>query len=135
MFACLDENPKLFVNKEKILKIFDENSIGKLDFLFFIFLFSFFRKFVAKNRAFVNNTIFLREFFSLWGGGISTFPPPGNALAWDPQAAVQIRHFSRLTVQIGSQSPLPASSAPTYLCTAPKFVSQGQFEEAQSRTQ
>ena len=33
MFARLDEKYKLFGNSEKILEIFDENSIEKLKFL------------------------------------------------------------------------------------------------------
>ena len=36
-FARLDEKPKLLGNFENILKFFDENSIEKLNFLFFIF--------------------------------------------------------------------------------------------------
>ena len=63
---------------EIILKIFDENSIEKLNFYFIIicnFIFYFiFRKFVTKNRAFGNNTSFLQQFFSVSGGGISPFP-------------------------------------------------------------
>ena len=51
------------------LKIFDLNSIEKLHF-YFIFKFIF-RKFVTKNRAFGNNTIFLQQFF--W---FRAFPPP-----------------------------------------------------------
>ena len=58
----------------EILKVFDENSIDKLN-LYFIFI--FFRKFVTKNRAFENNTIFLQQFFRFGGGGC---PPPGYAL-------------------------------------------------------
>ena len=81
-FACLDEKPKLFENLQKILKMFDENAIEKLnfDFILFYFIFNFiFRKFVTKNRAFGNNTIFLQQFFSVSGG----FPPfpPGYAFA------------------------------------------------------
>ena len=64
-FARLDEKPKLLGNFEKILKFFDENSIGKLNF--FIFIFYFFLKFVTKNRAFGNNTIFLQQFFRFRG--------------------------------------------------------------------
>ena len=64
----LDEKHKLLGNFEKILKIFDENSIEKLNFYFYL------GKFVTKNRAFGNNTIFLQRFF---GFG---FPPPGYAL-------------------------------------------------------
>ena len=59
-------------NFEKILKIFDENSLEKWNFLFF-------RKFVTKNTAFRNNTIFLQQFFRFRRGGIPPFPP-GYAL-------------------------------------------------------
>ena len=46
----------------------------KIAFLFYFY----FGKFVTKNRAFGNNTIFLKQFFSVSGGG---FPfPPGHAL-------------------------------------------------------
>ena len=68
-FARLDEKHKLLGNFEKILKFFDENSLEKLNFLFFIF----FRKIVNKNRALGNNTIFLQQFFRFREGGI--FPP------------------------------------------------------------
>ena len=49
-------------NFEKIEKIFDENSIEKLNF------YIFFGKFVAKNRAFGNNIIFSTRFFRFGGG-------------------------------------------------------------------
>ena len=39
--ARLDEKPKLLGNFLKILKFFDENSIEKLNFFIFIFLFLF----------------------------------------------------------------------------------------------
>ena len=60
----------------KIRKIFDENSIEKLNFNFiFNFILNFIvRKFVIKNRAFGNNTNFLQQFFRFRGGGISPFP-------------------------------------------------------------
>ena len=69
-FARLDEKQKLFGNFEKILKFFDEISIEKLNF-FCIFI--FFRKFVTKNRAFGNNTIFIQQFFRF--RGVGNFPP------------------------------------------------------------
>ena len=48
-------------------------------FLILDFRFLFFRKFVTKNRAFGNNTIFLQQFFRFRGGG--DFPlPPGYAV-------------------------------------------------------
>ena len=70
-FARLDEKHKLLGNFEKILKFFDKNALEKLNFVFFYFY--FFRKFVTKNRAFGNNTIFLQQFFRFRGGG--EFPP------------------------------------------------------------
>ena len=75
-FARLDEKHKLLGNFEKVLKFFDENSLEKLNFLFIYFYFLFFfRKFVTKNRAFRNNTIFLQQFFRFRGGGFPPFPP------------------------------------------------------------
>ena len=83
--ARLDEKRKLLGNFEKFLKIFDENSIEKLNFYFifiFYFIFYFFRKFVTKNRAFGNNTIFLQQFFRFrGGGGISPLPPLATPLS------------------------------------------------------
>ena len=52
------------------MKIFDENSIEKLNFIII------FGKFVTKNRAFGNNTSFLQQFFRLRGGDFSPLPPP-----------------------------------------------------------
>ena len=75
------KNHKRVGNFDKILKFFDENSIEKLNFFIFYFsFFFFFRKFVTKNRAFGNNTIFLQQNFQFRGGG--DFPPfpPGYAL-------------------------------------------------------
>ena len=51
-----------FGNLEKILKIFDENSMEKLNFYLFL------GNFVAKNRNFGNNIFFLQQFFS--GSGV-----------------------------------------------------------------
>ena len=78
VFERLDEKIKLLRNFVKTLKIFDANSIEKLNF-YFIFILNFilnfiFLNFVTKNRAFGNNTIFLQQFFSLPGAGISPFP-------------------------------------------------------------
>ena len=56
-FARLDEKHKLLRNFEKILEIFDENSIEKLHFYLFL------GKVVAKIRAFGNTIIFLQQFF------------------------------------------------------------------------
>ena len=49
-------------NFEKILKIFDENSIAKWNFYLFL------GKFFAKNRNFGNNIISLQQFFPVRGG-------------------------------------------------------------------
>ena len=38
-FERLDEKHKLLGNSEKILKFFDENSIEKLNFIYFFFIF------------------------------------------------------------------------------------------------
>ena len=57
-FAVLTKN-NLLGNVEKIMQIFDENSIEKLNFIMIS------RKFVTKNRAFGNNPIFLQQFFRL----------------------------------------------------------------------
>ena len=74
-FARLDEKHKLLGNFEKILEIFDENSIEmKLN--------QFWRKAVAKNRAFENNIIFIQQFFPVRGGG-SNPPNPPPAYATD----------------------------------------------------
>ena len=54
------------------MKIFDENSIEKLNFIMI------FGKFVTKNRAFGNNTIFLQQFFRLRGREYSPLPPTLN---------------------------------------------------------
>ena len=43
-FARLDEKHKLLGNFEKILKFFDKNSLEKLNFLFFYFIFYFLSK-------------------------------------------------------------------------------------------
>ena len=65
----MDEKHKLLRNFEKILEIFDENSIEKLNFYLFL------GKVAAKNRAFGNNIIFLQQFFPV-GGGVQTPPNP-----------------------------------------------------------
>ena len=89
LFARLDQKRKLLGNFEKILKIFDENSIEKLNFYFiFIFILNFilnfiFRQFVTQNRAFGNNTSFLQQFFRFGGRGNFTPFPPGYALGWN----------------------------------------------------
>ena len=62
----LDEKHILLGNFENIFKNFDENSIENLNF--------YFGKFVTKNWAFWNNTIFIQQFFSVSGGGGFPFP-------------------------------------------------------------
>ena len=69
-FCAFRRKRKLLGNFEKILKIFDENSIGKWNLFIFYF---YFGKFVTKNRAFGNNTIFYNNFFGF--GGISHISP------------------------------------------------------------
>ena len=81
-FAVWTKKHKLLGNFEKILKIFDENSIEKLN------LIMIFGKFVTKNRAFGNTTIFLQHFFGLGGG----YPPPLPA----PKSG-SLRLFRRFT--------------------------------------
>ena len=66
----LMKNTICWGNSEKILKLFDENSIEKLK------LYLFFGQFVAKNRNFGNNIIFLQQFFFRFGGGSNPHPPP-----------------------------------------------------------
>ena len=61
----MDEKRKLLGNFENIL---NENSVENLNFYFI------FRKFVTKNRAFRNNTIFSNNFFGFGGGGFPPFP-------------------------------------------------------------
>ena len=59
-FAVWTKKHKLFGIFEKLLKIFDENPIETLNFIIII------GKFVTKNRAIGNNTIFLQQFFRLF---------------------------------------------------------------------
>ena len=68
----MEESYKLLGNFEKILEIFDENSIEKLNF------YQFLGKVVAKNRAFGDNIVFLQQFFPVRGGGGLT-PPSAYA--------------------------------------------------------
>ena len=70
IFARLDEKHICLGNFEKILKIFDENSIENCIFIYFL------GNFVAKNRNFGNNIIFLQQFFSDSGGGVEPPLPP-----------------------------------------------------------
>ena len=65
-------------NYREILKVFDENSIEKLNFIMI------FVKFV--NRASGNNTIFLQQFFRVRGGEFSPLPPPKSVSGDEPFA-------------------------------------------------
>ena len=60
---------------EKILKIFDENSIEKFNFYLFL------GKVVAKTTAFGNNIVFLQQFFR-FGRGFEPPNPPPCARHW-----------------------------------------------------
>ena len=60
-FRAFGRKTQLVGEIEKILKLFDENSIEKLNF------YLFFGKFVAKNRNLGNNIIFLQQFFPVRG--------------------------------------------------------------------
>ena len=73
---------------------------------FFIFIL-FFRKFVTKNRAFGNNTIFLQQFFRFRGGG--NFPPfpPGYALASMHMSVARMLHCAKVTYGILRQLWIP----------------------------
>ena len=76
-FARLDEKPKLLGNFEKILKIFDANSIEKFNF-YFNFIFNFiFRKFVTKIEPSEITPFFYNNFF---GWGVPPFPPLATPL-------------------------------------------------------
>ena len=70
------KNTIVLGNSEKISKIFDENSMQKLHFYLFL------GKFVAKNRNFGNNIIFLQQFFPVRGvAGWTPLTPPAYATA------------------------------------------------------
>ena len=78
----MDENFKLFGNFEKILEIFDENSIEKLNFYIFL------GKVVAKNRAFGNTIIFQQQFFPVRGDGFEPpLTPPADATGYNMHPA------------------------------------------------
>ena len=66
IFRAFGRKYKVLRNFEKILEIFDENSIEKLNF------YIFWGKIVPKNRAFGKNIIFLQH-FRVRGGGVE--PP------------------------------------------------------------
>ena len=72
----MDEKHKLFGNFEKTLKIFDENSIEKLNFYLVL------GKVLSKNRAFGNNIIFLQHFSSSRAGVQTPLTPLRTPLGW-----------------------------------------------------
>ena len=59
-FTRLDEKHKLLGNYEKILKVFDEDSL---------YFYIYFGMFVSTNRAFRNTIIFLQQFVRFRGWG------------------------------------------------------------------
>ena len=67
LFARLDEERKLLENFEKTLKIFDENSIAKLNFYLFL------EKLLLKIEPSDITPLFYNNFFGVGGGG--DFPP------------------------------------------------------------
>ena len=72
----MDENPKLLGNFEKILKFFDENSIEKLNFLFFFILIFFsFENLLLKIELSEITPFFYNNFFGFGGGDFPPFPP------------------------------------------------------------
>ena len=98
------------------MKIFDENTIEKWNFLFCLIL--FFRKFVTKNRAFGNNTIFLQQFF-MFRGGDFPLPPGCNPLGKVEVSVIPVEFdrvsakgtfsilFAALTAFIETFAPVP----------------------------
>ena len=61
-FRAFGRKTIVWGNSEKMLKIFDENSMEKLNFYLFL------GKFVGKYRNIGNNIIFLQQFFPVRGG-------------------------------------------------------------------
>ena len=61
-------------NFDKLLKVFDENSIENFNFIIII------GNIATKNRSFANN-IFLLQFFPFRGGAFHVFPPSWHL--WD----------------------------------------------------
>ena len=78
-FAHLDQERKLLGNFEKILKIFDENSIEKLKFYLFLFLILFFENLLLKIEPSEITPFFYNKFFRFRGGG---FPPSPWLRPW-----------------------------------------------------
>ena len=99
-FARLDEKPKLLWNFEKILKFFDENSIEKLNFLFFfIFIFYFcFENLLLKIELSEITPFFYNNLFGFGGGEFPPFPPPGYALVtWPPIREIRYNLLEGIT--------------------------------------
>ena len=76
-FARLDEKCKLLGKFEKILKIFDENSIENLNFYFIFIL--FFENLLLNIEPSEITPVFY-NIFRFRGGGDFPLPPPGYAL-------------------------------------------------------
>ena len=75
-FLCLDEKTQNFVNFEKILKIFDENSIENFNFNF-IFIFENFLQKIEPSKI---TPFFYNNFFRFRGGDLPP-SPSGYALS------------------------------------------------------
>ena len=71
-FARLDQKRKLLGNVEKILKIFDENSIENLNFYFIFIL----ENLLVKLEPSEITPFFYSNFFRFRGGGGASPPPP-----------------------------------------------------------
>ena len=89
----------MFGNFEKILKILDENSIEKLNFLFL-----FFRKFVNKKDNSEVTPFFYKNFSVAGGAEFHPFPP-GYALA-----PIQAKFFQTVPVVTVAIIPLKSTS-------------------------
>ena len=83
IFAHLDEKPKLLGNFEKILKFFDENSIEKLNSLFFFYFLFFFENLFQKIELSEITPFFYNNFFGFGGGEFPPFPPLATPLRRD----------------------------------------------------
>ena len=66
----------MFGNFDKILNFFDENSIEKLNFLFFYFIFYFFENLLLKIEISEITPFFYKKIFCFGAGGFPPLPPP-----------------------------------------------------------